>query len=67
MGYQPWAINDDKPLRRFCPMPRIWRSFAVLRRLSLAMLAQRLRQAQDDNLSGIVLSQALRMTVGGRE
>jgi hypothetical protein len=33
-------------------MQRIWRSFAVLLRLSLATLAQRLRQAQDDKLFG---------------
>jgi hypothetical protein len=41
-------LDNDKPLLRFCPMPRILRSFAVLRRSSLATLAQRLRQAQDD-------------------
>jgi hypothetical protein len=43
---------NDKPHLRFCPMPRIWRSFAVLRRSSLATLAQRLRQAQDDKSLG---------------
>jgi hypothetical protein len=42
-------LANDKPLLRFCCMSRILRSFAVLRRSSLAMLAQRLRQAQDDN------------------
>ena len=42
---------SDKPHLRFCPKPRIWRSFAVLRRGSLAALAQRLRQAQDDKLT----------------
>jgi len=36
------------PLLRFCPSLRILRSFSVLRRLSLATLAQRLRQLQDD-------------------
>jgi hypothetical protein len=46
------SINHDEPLLRFCPMPRNLRSFAVLRRSSLAILAQRLRQAQDDNLAG---------------
>ena len=40
---------NEKPLLRFCPSLRIWRSFAVLRRISLATLAQRLRQAQNDN------------------
>ena len=40
---------NDKPHLRFCRMPRILRSFAVLRRTSLATLAQRLRQPQDDN------------------
>jgi hypothetical protein len=34
-------------------MPRIWRSFAVLRRISLATLAQRLRQPQDDKIGDI--------------
>jgi hypothetical protein len=43
---------NEKPHLRFCPKQRIWRSFAVLRRTSLATLAQRLRQAQDDNLFG---------------
>jgi hypothetical protein len=41
---------NDKPLLRFCPSLRVLRSFAVLRRFSLATLAQRLRQSQDDNL-----------------
>jgi hypothetical protein len=40
---------NDQPLLRFCPMPRNLRSFAVLRRFSLATLAQRLRQSQDDS------------------
>jgi len=35
---------------RFCPRRCRWRSFAVLRRSSLATLAQRLRQSQDDRL-----------------
>ncbi len=40
---------NDKPLLRFFPSLGILRSFAVLRRFSLATLAQRLRQSQDDN------------------
>jgi hypothetical protein len=40
--------TNEKPLLRFCPKHRILRSFAVLRRFSLAALVRRLRQAQDD-------------------
>jgi hypothetical protein len=35
---------------RSCPRRCHWRSFAVLRRISLAARAQRLRQSQDDKL-----------------
>ncbi|HSY47857.1 MAG TPA: hypothetical protein VLC46_03520, partial [Thermoanaerobaculia bacterium] len=40
----------EKPQFRSCPRRCHWRSFAVLRRISLAALAQRLRQSQDDRL-----------------
>jgi hypothetical protein len=40
----------DLQLQRLWQVQRILRSFAVLRRTSLASLAQRLRQAQDDKL-----------------
>jgi hypothetical protein len=48
-------LDNDKPQLRFFPMQRILRSFAVLRRSSLAMLAQRLRQPQDDKWAGVKL------------
>jgi len=51
----------DLQWQRLWQEPRTLRSFAVLRRSSLAMLAQRLRQAQDDNLpvGGPISSQPL--------
>jgi hypothetical protein len=55
-------LDNDKFLPRFFPMPRIWRSFAVLRRTSLAVLAQRLRQAQDDKWAGVKLGWKISVT-----
>jgi hypothetical protein len=44
------ARLKDLKIRSTCHRRCHWRSFSVLRRISLAALAQRLRQLQDDNL-----------------